>query len=253
MWWGNEVFHTIRLADAGVLAAYESPAAKDVPAKFKDAAAPLGRQRAAGAGDRDARQQPGAAPQAQATLARRPRSSPSSAAASPSPARPRARPAGTSRRCTSCGAASGSTALLEATSRPTTSSCSAATARSPRRSGAATCCVGLTDNDDVAAVQRNGGDIAAVPARPGRRRARSRSPPPSALVAGANNPDAAKKLIDYLLSPEVEQKLIDAQFAGWSVRAGTGELKPMGVDYREVAKVLDRAANEAHAILVGRE
>src|SRR5687768_8995547 len=36
VWWGNEVFHTIRLADAGVLAAYESPAAKDVPAKFKD-------------------------------------------------------------------------------------------------------------------------------------------------------------------------------------------------------------------------
>jgi len=32
-----EVFHTIRLAEAGVLAPYESPAAKDVPDKFKDA------------------------------------------------------------------------------------------------------------------------------------------------------------------------------------------------------------------------
>src|SRR5215203_5848130 len=37
VWWGNEVFHTIRLAEAGVLAPYASPAAKEVPAKFKDA------------------------------------------------------------------------------------------------------------------------------------------------------------------------------------------------------------------------
>src|SRR5687768_6948813 len=37
VWWGNEVFHTIRLADAGVLAPYVSPAAADVPAKYKDA------------------------------------------------------------------------------------------------------------------------------------------------------------------------------------------------------------------------
>src|SRR4051812_25088431 len=36
VWWGNEVFHTIRLAEAGVLEPYDSPAAKDLPAKFKD-------------------------------------------------------------------------------------------------------------------------------------------------------------------------------------------------------------------------
>src|SRR5436305_8369867 len=37
VWWGNEVFHTINLADAGVLAPYDSPSAADVPARFKDA------------------------------------------------------------------------------------------------------------------------------------------------------------------------------------------------------------------------
>jgi iron(III) transport system substrate-binding protein len=37
VWWGNEPFHTINLANEGLLAPYESPAAKDVPARFKDA------------------------------------------------------------------------------------------------------------------------------------------------------------------------------------------------------------------------
>src|SRR2546428_13266354 len=36
VWWGNEVFRTIGLAEAGVLEPYESPAAKDVPDGFKD-------------------------------------------------------------------------------------------------------------------------------------------------------------------------------------------------------------------------
>ena len=34
--WGNEPFHTINLAEEGVLAPYESPSAKDVPAQYKD-------------------------------------------------------------------------------------------------------------------------------------------------------------------------------------------------------------------------
>src|SRR5687767_15399609 len=36
VWWSNEPFHTINLADERVLAAYESPVARDVPTKFKD-------------------------------------------------------------------------------------------------------------------------------------------------------------------------------------------------------------------------
>src|SRR3982750_3589235 len=36
VWWGNEVFHTINLAENGVLGAYESPSAADIPDKFKD-------------------------------------------------------------------------------------------------------------------------------------------------------------------------------------------------------------------------
>ena len=36
VFWGNEIFLTMRLADEGVLAAYESSAAKDVPQQFRD-------------------------------------------------------------------------------------------------------------------------------------------------------------------------------------------------------------------------
>src|SRR5437588_8887704 len=37
VWWDNECFLTINLADDGVLAPYDSPAATDLPARFKDA------------------------------------------------------------------------------------------------------------------------------------------------------------------------------------------------------------------------
>lgn len=36
VWWSNEVFHTITLADAGTLAPYDPPAAADIPARYKD-------------------------------------------------------------------------------------------------------------------------------------------------------------------------------------------------------------------------
>src|SRR5437773_1637513 len=36
VWWNNEIFHTINLADEGVLAAYDSPSASDIPVMFKD-------------------------------------------------------------------------------------------------------------------------------------------------------------------------------------------------------------------------
>src|SRR5688572_500984 len=36
VFWNNEIFHTINLAEEGVLAEYSSPAAADVPAHFKD-------------------------------------------------------------------------------------------------------------------------------------------------------------------------------------------------------------------------
>ena len=76
-----------------------------------------------------------------------------------------------------------------------------------------------------------------------------------ALVSGAKHPDAAKKLIDYLLSPEVEKVLLDAKFARYSVFAAEGadRVKAMPVSYADVAKNLQRAVELALGILEGRE
>jgi iron(III) transport system substrate-binding protein len=114
---------------------------------------------------------------------------------------------------------------------------------------------GLTDNDDVAnaAAERGKIDAALPDQKPGQAGTLT-IPCTVALVAGAKHPDDAKKLIDYLLSAEVEKRLIDSKFARYSVRPGGGDtIKSMDVDYRAVAKVLARAANSAEAILVGRD
>ena len=73
------------------------------------------------------------------------------------------------------------------------------------------------------------------------------------LVKGSTHPDAAKKLIDYLLSKRAEQTLLDLGFAKWSVRAGPNGIKAMNVDYRKVAEIYGPATREGTAILDGHE
>ena len=110
----------------------------------------------------------------------------------------------------------------------------------------------LVSGVTVAAVKRNRGLIASAP--PDQNSTGTLAIPTTvALVAGAPQPEPAKQLIDYLLSPEVERRLIDAEFAGWSVRAPAAELKTMDVDYAAAAKVLPEAVKTAMTILEGRE
>ena len=75
---------------------------------------------------------------------------------------------------------------------------------------------GLTDNDDVESARRGGKLAAGWPDQDGI--GTLMIPTTVGLVKGSRNEAAAKKLIDYLLSSEVEAKLIEAKFAGWSVR-----------------------------------
>ena len=73
------------------------------------------------------------------------------------------------------------------------------------------------------------------------------------LVKGVTHEAAAKKLIDFLLGRQAEQKLIDLNFARWSVRSGTGNsIKAMKIDYRKAADVYAQAQQEATMILQGR-
>jgi iron(III) transport system substrate-binding protein len=117
--------------------------------------------------------------------------------------------------------------------------------------------VGLTDNDDVDNVLRERGRVRMVlPDQAEGGIGTLMIPCTVAMVKGAPRPQNAKTLIDYLLSAEVEKRLIDAKFARYSVRGDSSaaeKVKPMKVDYRAVAKVLPHAAKRAEAILVGRE
>ena len=251
VWWGNEVFRTINLADNGVLAPYESPSAGDVPARFKDPShlwAGCGLRARVIAVNTSAAPLPNdsitdlAAPGLKGKVAI---------------ANPRA------------GTTSGHVAALyvlwgDAKAQQFFRDLRANDAKVLGGNGDVATEVargrivaGLTDNDDVENAAREGGAIRAVlpDQKPGQAGTLT-IPCTVALVAGAKHPDDAKKLIDYLLSAEVEKHLIDAKFARYSVRPGGGEaqtVKSMDVDYRAVSRVLSRAANSAEAILVGRE
>jgi iron(III) transport system substrate-binding protein len=115
--------------------------------------------------------------------------------------------------------------------------------------------LGLTDNDDCAAAVEGGGKLTQVVPDQGDNGVGTLMVPTTiGLVAGAKHADAAKQLIDFLLSADVEGKMIDQKFVGWSVRDVAAEkVKAMDVDLREVAKAMPRAVREATAILEGRE
>jgi iron(III) transport system substrate-binding protein len=246
VWWGNEVFRTIRLADAGVLAPYDSPSAADIPPLFKDPNHLWGgnalRARVIGVRAEDA----GGVEMIEDLI--QPKWKGRVAIANPR-----------------AGTTSGHVAALYVLwGEPKAQ----AFFRGLRDNGVkvlggngdvaselakGTIRVGLTDNDDLENVAREGAAVRMV--LPDQKSYGTLTIPcTAALVAGAKHPEGAKKLIDHLLSAEVERQLIEAKFARYSVRAGaTDPVKSIQVDYREVAKVLPKASNDAHAILVGRE
>jgi iron(III) transport system substrate-binding protein len=246
VWWGNEVFHTIRLADAGVLAPYESSSAKDIPARFKDA-----QSRWAGCGLRARvialRYALGTESGVSIDVLTNPKHRGLVAMARPTAGTTGGHVAalyvlwGPERFTDFFKRLKGNEVKLLGGNGPVAEAV-----------GRGDVMFGLTDNDDVASVRRNGGDATAYP--PDQDTAGTLTIPTTvALVAGAPNPEPAKKLIDYLLSPEVERKLVDAKFAGWSVRAPLTDIRTMDVDYAAAAKALPKAVETAMTILEGRE
>lgn len=263
VWWGNEIFRTINLADRGVLAPYESPAAADIPARFKDPShlwAGSAQRARVIALHADAEQSPqDLLPNDSIEDLVHPALKGRVALADPR-----------------AGTTSGHVAALyvlwgEAKAeqffrrlRANGAKVLGGNADVAAEVGRGTVWVGLTDNDDLSHAASGGARIEGVlPDQQHGGAGTLTIPCTVALVAGGKNPEGAKKLIDYLLSAEVEERLIDAKFARYSVRDDEGasdeargavdSVKPMNVDYRQVAKVLPRAARSAHAILVGRE
>jgi iron(III) transport system substrate-binding protein len=117
--------------------------------------------------------------------------------------------------------------------------------------------LGLTDNDDVSDAAANGGKLSMFVPDQGPDAAGTLAMPTTiALVKGASHEADAKKLIDFLISPQTERRLIDMHFARWSVRggdvAGNPPIKAMPVDYRAAARIYPLAQREATDILEGR-
>lgn len=110
--------------------------------------------------------------------------------------------------------------------------------------------IGFTDTDDAYSAMQAGKPVAMhFPDKDGI--GTLMIPNTVALVAGAPHPEAARRLIDYLLSPEVERRLAFADSMQIPVRDGVerpphvpayGAIKAMDVDFAEVARNLEPSA-----------
>lgn len=272
VYWGNEVFHTINLARAGVLAAYESPEAKTVPDRFKDpghlwAGTCLRARVIATSGAAPANGTPPA----------------NGAAAAAIPTTPGGPRWATHLDGLTDPALKGRVGLARPTAGTTGGHVSALYAVWGREKadaffrglhandakllggnsvvadqvGQGQLLAGLTDNDDVAAAQRAGGQLALhLPDQGEGELGTLTIPCTVGLIAGRPAPsaDAARKLVDYLLSDAVEQQLIKADFGQYSVRAQAKDaVRTMDVTYEKVADGMSWAPARAAALVEGRE
>jgi iron(III) transport system substrate-binding protein len=247
VWWSNECFLTINLADEDVLAPYESPSAADVPAQFKDPqhrwAGSVLRVRtmvaAPGHGFHPTGLSDFLRPEVKGRIAI---------------ARPTA------------GTTGGHVAALYVlwgndraddffrklhTNGVILVGGNSMVAETVARGDL---WLGLCDNDDAADASTNVGKLEAVlPDQGDGQDGTLGMPCTVGLVNGSPHPEAARKLIDFLLSSRADQKLIDAKFAWCSVRDASGKGKFMKVDYTAVAHTMPAAIRAATFDLEGRK
>jgi iron(III) transport system substrate-binding protein len=106
---------------------------------------------------------------------------------------------------------------------------------------------GLTDTDDANEARKQGADVDVVYPDAGEGGTLV-MPTAVVMLAGAPHPEAAKKLVDYLLSAQTEQQMAVAAAhmplrAGVAVPAGVrsvSEIRAMNVDYGRVADEMER-------------
>jgi iron(III) transport system substrate-binding protein len=117
--------------------------------------------------------------------------------------------------------------------------------------------VGLTDTDDVNVALENGAPIAMIPPdRDGL--GVPVMPNMVCLIAGAPHVDEAKRLIDYLLSAEVEQQLARSEAVQIPLHSGVpgpknipsiNSFKPMTLDFSRAAARVEDVTRRLAAIL----
>jgi iron(III) transport system substrate-binding protein len=106
---------------------------------------------------------------------------------------------------------------------------------------------GLTDTDDAQEAVRDGAPVEVVfPDQEGM--GTLVMPPAVVLMRGGPHPEAGRKLIDYLLSADVERRMAEAA-AHMPLRAGVptpsgvkrvGDIRAMSIDYARVGVEMER-------------
>jgi len=117
--------------------------------------------------------------------------------------------------------------------------------------------VGLTDTDDVNVAVQQGAPIAMVmPDKDGM--GVPIMPNLVSMIAGAQHPAQARQMIDYLLSPDVEAMLANAEAVQIPLRASVAgpanlpridTFKPMTLDYGKVASRVEDVTKRLQTIL----
>ncbi len=114
--------------------------------------------------------------------------------------------------------------------------------------------LGFTDTDDASLAIGKGAPVGVIyPDKEGM--GALLIPNTAALIANGPNPENGQKLIDYLLSPEVEEKLAFSGSAQMPLRAGVPtpdnvpaykEVKAMDVDFNDIAANMEEAMKFCH-------
>jgi iron(III) transport system substrate-binding protein len=116
-----------------------------------------------------------------------------------------------------------------------------------RRVAAGEFAVGLTDTDDYNVARQEGKPVGVV-YPDGEGMGTVIVPNCVMLIASGPNPDAAKRFVDFLLTPSVEQALAESEAAQMPVRPGVNvpahvtpleQLKPMPLDYAKLGQELE--------------
>jgi iron(III) transport system substrate-binding protein len=241
VWWSGEFAQTIELADRGLLAAYDSPSAADIPAQFRD---PGGRW--AGFGGR-----------ARVLLVNTDRLA---EADYPSSVEDLAAPAGPADQVGMAHPVFGTTATHAAAlysllgadqARAFFQQIAGGGVRILDGNGAVRDLVadgqlawGITDTDDACGAVERGAPVAIVVPDQGEGEGGTLIVPNTvALVAGGPNPDEGRALVDYLLSRDTEKALLEANWIQLSLRGVTAEAAcPLAPDVRGLDVTLPEVA-----------
>lgn len=117
---------------------------------------------------------------------------------------------------------------------------------------------GLTDTDDAYSAIKKGAPVAIIfPNQKENDLGTLIIPNTVALIAGAPHPTTARALIDFLLSPEIEQQLVDSGWCHIPLHPGlrpasieAKQVKGMAVNFENVYRQLERSRREMTQIFI---